>query len=171
MTFKIFMGLRWGLNPRPEQKFSHENAGKKNRAQINVWIHKKGSDVRRRKCCLFWVTIHTNSNFLSVPHLGNNCHGICLSHHIKRVESRLAERVKPEVDIFSFLSAQGLAFQLSHHPLLISFTAPPYTKNYSLFLLYFTPKKETSTLIFLAPCNTDFAVAQAISCFCTVGHV
>ena len=69
------MGLRWGLNPRPEQNFSHENAGKKKRAQINVWIRKKGSDDHRRKCCLLWVTIHTNSNFLSVPHLGNNCHG------------------------------------------------------------------------------------------------
>jgi len=110
------MGLRWGLNPRPEQKFSHENAGKKKRAQINVWIRKKGSDDHRRKCCLLWVTIHTNSNFLSVPHLGNNCHGTV---------PKLAERVKPEVDIISFLSAQGLALQLSHLPLLISFTAPP----------------------------------------------
>ena len=53
--YSIFMGLRWGLNPRPERKLSHENAGKKYRAQMNVGIMKKDSDVGRRKCCLLWV--------------------------------------------------------------------------------------------------------------------
>lgn len=136
-----FYGAQVGLSPWPEQKFSHENAGKKNRAQINVWIHKKGSDVRRRKCCLLWVTIHTNSNFLSVPHLGNNCHSISLSHHIKRVESRLAERVKPEVDIFQFSLCTRASTLTIPSPVTNFFHCSSIDKDLQFILTLFYPEK------------------------------